>query len=256
MLKADFHMHTNYIQPWECGHNPKELIDKLVEFGFDIACISEHARLNWLGYQKDFPDALKTYYDFKDYAKSKGLLLIPGVEHKIEGKHVLLVNFKGEISRYKTFKDLKKLRKEHKDTIVIAPHPFFIKKMCLMNDLLNNIELFDAIEYNSFYNRFLNLNKRGVEVANKNNKPVIGNSDAHSLMQLNHTYTLIDAKKDVNSILEAIRLNKLKLVTRPYSIPEFFDVIYNIVLNPKRRIIKTREFKKYIKLNKDIRLLQ
>lgn len=253
MLKADLHMHTNYIQPWECNHNPKELIDKLVELGFDVACISEHARLNWLGYQKDFPDALKTYYDFKEYAKSRGLLLIPGVEHKIEGKHVLLLNFKGEISKYRTFEDLKRLKKEHKDVIVAAPHPFFRKKMCLMNLLLENIDLFDAIEHNSFYNRFLNLNKEGVKVANKHNKPVIGNSDAHSLKQLNYTYTLIDAKKDINSVVEAIRSNKVKIVTRPCSIPIFLGVIYNIMLNLKRRKIKNKEFKKYIKLNKDLR---
>ncbi len=256
MLKVDLHMHSNYIQPWECKHNPKELIDKLIELGFDAACISEHARLNCLGYQKDFPDALKTYYNFKDYAKSKGLLLLPGVEHKIEGKHVLLVNFTGEISKYRTFDDLKKLRLEHKDTIIIAPHPFFYKKMCLMNDLLKNIDLFDAIEYNSFYNIFINPNKKGIETAQKYNKPIIGNSDAHHLMQLNHTYTLIDAEKDVSSIIKAIKSNKVKLITEPLPVNSFCSIIYRLMLNPKRKIMKNKEFKKFITAKKDIRLLQ
>lgn len=82
MLKADFHSHTNYIHPEEATHSPKQLIDLAAEKGFDVLCFSEHYVFTEIAdffpvYRKD---PLQSYKDFRDYAASKGILLLPSVE--------------------------------------------------------------------------------------------------------------------------------------------------------------------------------
>ena len=45
--------------------------------------------------------------------------------------------------------------------------------------------------------------------------PILGLSDAHSLKQLDYTYTLVDSEKDHESIFQAIKDNRTTIVTRP-----------------------------------------
>ena len=70
MLKVEFHAHTNYLQPNEGKMSPKELIDTVKSMGYEAMAITEHydKRSKLSEYRKD---PLKTYHDFKDYAKEK-----------------------------------------------------------------------------------------------------------------------------------------------------------------------------------------
>src|SRR3989344_2057724 len=178
MLKVDMHMHTNYLLVERKDmFTPKELIDKAVELKFDAIAITEHA-----DYKDIEIDALKTYYDFKSYAESKNLLLIPGFERSIHGKHVLIFNYaKGNIHNIKTFKDLKKIKSN--SNLIIAPHPFHIKHYCLGYNLTKNIGLFDAIEHCHVYTNIINPNIISEKIAKKYNKPLIALSDTHSQSQ-------------------------------------------------------------------------
>ena len=214
MLKADFHSHTNYIQPYETNYSPKELIDRAASLSFDAFCISEHYVLTRLGellkeYRK-YP--FSTYEDFKDYAKEKGILLIRSVEMRYPEGEVLLVNFHGDVKDYPTIKSLNTLPS---NVLVIAPHPFFKRKICLGENLERNISLIGAVEYSHFYNGLINLNKQAVSIANKHKKPVVGTSDAHHLLEVGTSYTLVDAEKDADSIVKAVKEGKIKLVTKP-----------------------------------------
>ena len=126
MLKVDLHSHTNYVIPKRDSNlSPKQLIDFVASKNYDVLAITEHASFRTLGGIKYFNNPLKTYFDFKDYAKKKGVLLIPGVETFVEGKEVLLINFKGDARKVKTFDDVRKLREDN--ILVIAPHPFYVK---------------------------------------------------------------------------------------------------------------------------------
>ncbi|MDD4878652.1 MAG: PHP domain-containing protein [Candidatus Nanoarchaeia archaeon] len=219
MLKADFHSHTNYIQPQETTHSPKQLIDRAAELKFDVLCFSEHYVFTEIAdffpvYKKD---PLQSYRDFRVYAASKGILLIPAVEARYKEGEALLINFTGDIRKYPTIESLKNLPES---VLVIAPHPFFKRDMCLGKNLEKHINLFDAIEYSHFYLPFLNLNKKAVKLALKRSLPLVGTSDAHHLCQLGHTYTLINAKKDIKSIVKAVRERKVRIVSRrlPYSV--------------------------------------
>ncbi len=222
MLKIDLHSHTNYLQKNETGYGPKELIDKVVELGFDAIAITEHYFVcNGSKYYKQ--DPLKTFRDFKGYAKKKGLLLIPGTELRFKEGEVVLFNFDGDVTKIKDINDLSKLPST---VLRIAPHPFFIKGFCLGKELIKNIHLFDAIEYSHFYLPWLNRNKKAVRMAKKYGKVLVGTSDAHRLYQLNHTYTLVDAEKDADKIVKAIKEGKYSLKTKPLSFLTFLRLAF------------------------------
>ncbi|HII15138.1 MAG TPA: PHP domain-containing protein [Nanoarchaeota archaeon] len=214
MLKADFHSHTNYLQKGETNYSPKELIDRAAELKFDVFCISEHYVLTKLGellpeYRK-YPFA--SYGLIKDYAKEKGILLLRSVEIKYPEGEVLLVNFQGNVKDYPTLKSLEKLPSS---VLVIAPHPYFKRSICLGENLEKNIGLFGAVEYAHMYSSFINLNKKAAAVAARHKKPMVGTSDAHHLLEVGITYTLVDSKKNAGSIVNAVRAGRIKLVTRP-----------------------------------------
>ncbi len=238
MLKSDFHTHTNYVIPKRDSNlSPKQLIDFTASKGYEVLAITEHASLSCLlGGIEYIDNPLRTYFDFKDYAKRKGILLIPGVETFVEGKEVLLINFTGDAKKVRTFADVEKLKEEN--VLVIAPHPFYVKPSCLGKKLVEHINVFDAIEHCHFYTSFINPNKKAVEIAKKFGKPLVANSDAHSFDQLNINFSLVDAKKNVDSVLEAVRKNKVKIVTNPLPILKFLRIAaWSAMTSFKKRII-------------------
>ncbi len=222
MLKVEFHSHTNYVQESETNYSPKELIDNSVREGYDVLCITEHYWPD--SYIEQFRrDPLKTYRDFKSYADEKGILLIPAVEFFFEEGEVLLINFHGDLNGLKKLSDLENLPK---DILKIVPHPYFKTSNCLGDELVKNINLFDAIEHSFYYRKHLNFNKKAVLVANEYGKPLVGTSDAHCLLWQGYNYTLVDAEKNVHSIVDAVRKNKIEMVTRPLPLAVFLYATY------------------------------
>lgn len=206
MLKSDLHLHTGedpddgfYIK-----YSAKDLIRFMAKKGFEVISIANHN-------QRLFSKELC------DYAKRKGLLLIPGAEKSIDGKHVLLHNINdSDLKKVKALGDIERINDQN--TLVTAPHPFFIAPNCLGTELIQNIKLFDAIEYSHFYTRFWNLNRKAVKVADEYDLPLLGSSDSHRLETVGTTYSMIDADKDVDSVLEAIRKNRIDVMTKPVSV--------------------------------------
>ncbi len=224
-LKADFHVHTKE-DPFDSPYIPytaKDLIRVAAKKGFTVLSITNHHSV---------------YFSksIKDYARKKGILLIPGAEARIKGKDVLLINIKkDDLRRIRTLEDLEKLKDS---ALIIAPHPFFIGYKCLRGYLEKYIDYFHAIEYCHFYTRqlvtpffsFLNGNTRALKLAKKYKKPLVGTSDAHKLYELNTTYTLINSAKKKDDIIEAVKKNKIKLVTKPMNPVLFFRRTLGCVL--------------------------
>ncbi len=204
-LKADFHIHTGE-DPLDShiSYNARELIDKASEQGFDVLAITNHNCMT-------FDDALK------DYASELGILLISGIESRIAGKDVILLNFSpSEVKKISTFEDLKRIKNE--TNLVIAPHPFFPSSIALNSLFYDYIEVFDVVEISSMYFRFIDFNRKAKKVAKKFNLPLVGSSDSHSLSQLGSTYSLINAEKKVESVIKAIKDKKIEMVTRPMAL--------------------------------------
>ncbi|MFH0870177.1 MAG: PHP domain-containing protein [archaeon] len=216
MLKAEFHIHTNG-DPYDNGfvsYSARDLIKVAAKKKFDVLSITNHNRVF-------FNSSLK------DYARKKGILLIPGAEPLIQGKDVVLVNVSNnDLNRLKKLDDLDKL---DDSALVIAPHPYFLFGHCLGRKLMKHIDSFDAIEYSHFYTRamlnpffkFLNGNARALKMAKRYNKPVVGTSDAHKLYEFGRTYTLVDSAKNKDDIIAAVKKNRIKLVSSPMPISHF-----------------------------------
>ena len=87
----------------------KELIDRAAERGFDVLAITNHNTITC-------SDSLR------DYALKKGILLIPGIELTVQGRHIILLNFtSSEVERIKTVEDIRELKDRNRLVIGAAP---------------------------------------------------------------------------------------------------------------------------------------
>lgn len=223
-LKADFHLHTSddpedvFIQ-----HSTTELIDKAAEYKFDVLAITLHNKQLYTNY-------------LKDYAQDRGILLIPGMEATIEGKHVLLINTNCDVSKIRKIRELNRYRGE--DTLLIAAHPFFPGSHCLGSKLEENIEIFDAIEYSHFYTKKINFNKKGMQIAEKYQLPLVGTSDTHLFHQLNRTFSLVKADKEIGSVVEAIKKGHVEVVSQALTFRYVASTYFRLQYGTLKRVMR------------------
>ena len=210
MLKVELHTHTADDPFDRIPHTTLELIDRAAALGYHALAVTLHDRQ--LDLRRLTP-----------YAADRGLVLIPGVERTIEGRHVLLLNFE-RTDDVRTFADLARL-KSRQSGLVIAPHPFFPTSVCLGRDLEHHADLFDAVERNAMFTRAIDFNRRGEAWAARHGKPVVGNCDVHRLWQLGTTYSLVDAPPDADAICHAIAAGRVQVRSRPLALTEVARVM-------------------------------
>lgn len=201
MLKVDLHLHTAEDPRDALHHDAIGLIDRAAELRFDALAITLHDRQFWE------PRLV-------DYARSRGIVLLPGIERTVLGRHVLLVNFPAAVEHVRTFEDIAAL-KSRCNGLVIAPHPFFPAPSCVGRLLDRHVDLFDAVEWSYFWMRGLDFNARAARWAREHGKPIVGNSDLHDLRQLGRTHSLVAAEPDADAICEAVRAGRVTLRTSP-----------------------------------------
>ncbi len=219
MLKVDLHIHTDDDPLDRLQHSGKDVIDRAVELGFDAIAITLHDR--------QLSDAR-----LADYARDRGITLIPGVERSIEGKHVLLLNFPAEAERINSFDELSRL-KSHTVGLVIAPHPFFPGATCVGGLLDRHASLFDAVEFSYFHTSWANFNRRAVSWAHARGKPLTGNSDLHDIRQLGRTFSDVRSPdRDADAICDAIRRGDVAVRTSPVPFLELAQVLGGMALGP------------------------
>ena len=176
VLKIDLHIHTADDPHDHISYSTRELIDHASVSGFDALAITLH-------------DKQLALEGLIPYALERGIVLIRGIERTIEGKHVLLLNFRRGAEDVRSFEDLARL-KQHEPGLVIAPHPFFPASSCLGNVMHRHADLFDAVEYNGMFTALVNFNRAAERWARLHHKPMVGNGDVHRLRQLGTTYSL------------------------------------------------------------------
>jgi predicted metal-dependent phosphoesterase TrpH len=203
VIKVDLHTHTGDDPVDLIPYSTTELIDRAAHLGYGALAITLHNR------QLDVADLVS-------YAAARGLVLIPGIEQTVEGKHVLLINFRHGAEDVRTFADLSRL-KAREPGLVIAPHAFFPSPACLWSRLDRYADLFDAVEYNAMFTRRLNFNERAVAWARARGKPIVGNGDVHRLRQLGTTYSTVDAPPDAAAICAAIAAGRVRHEASPLS---------------------------------------
>lgn len=211
MLKADLHLHSGEDFYDIIPYSAHELIDRCASHRFQVIAITNHR--------------IMTYSDaWRDYAAERGILLIPGVEAKIQGRHVVILNSSDDANRLRTFEDLKAYRQAN-DVYVIAPHPFYSSSICIRDKLYEYADLFDAVEIHHYFTTFYNPNEKARKFAKEYGKPIIGNSDCHKLKHIGKTYSKIDAESNLSSILDALRNGHVEVVSQPLGMWEAISLL-------------------------------
>ena len=224
MLKVELHTHTADDPVDAIPHTTHQLIDHAAALGYDALAITLH------DHQLDLRN-------LTPYAAERGLVLIPGIERTIEGRHVLLLNYASGAEDVRTFADLARLRKRARG-LVVAPHAYFPGTSCLRKKLERHADLFDAVERNAMFVRGLDFNQPAERFALRHGKPIVGNCDVHRLIQLGSTYSLIDAARDPDAICEAIREGRVRVESAPISWTTAARVLTSLALagSPQNRL--------------------
>ncbi len=205
-VKADMHLHAKEdVTNTFIKYSAKELIDLAAVNGFKVLSFTFHDQL---------------YYDEKiiDYAAKKGILLIPGTEATIQGKHVLIYNAnREELRNMKNFNDLRSMKRQRKDILVVAPHPFTPLKTSMNGSYQKYSDVFDALECVHLYTKLFDVNRKAWMVSRREGKPFVANSDLHFKQLFGSHYTLIKIEGDItaNKVLNSIKKGNIRIQTTP-----------------------------------------
>jgi predicted metal-dependent phosphoesterase TrpH len=224
MLKVELHAHTADDPIDQIPHSSHELIDRAAALGYDALAITLHDR------QLDSRT-------LASYAADRGVVLIPGIERTISGRHVLLLNFTAAAEQVRSFDDLARLKARERG-LVVAPHPFFPAGSCLGRLMDRYVDLFDAVERNAMFTRAIDFNLRAERWAAAHGKPTVGNGDVHRLYQLGTCYSLVDATPEPAAICEAVRNGQVIVRAEPLSVGRAARTMADIVaaqLRPRAR---------------------
>lgn len=217
MLKVELHAHTADDPVDAIPHTTPQLIERAAALGYDALALTLHDRQLEIA-------------RYASLAAEHGVTLIPGIERTIQGKHVLLLNFRRGAEDVNTFEDLAKL-KSRESGLVIAPHPFFPGSTCLRGLLDQHRTLFDAVEYNGMFTSTLNFNIPAVRWAHIHGRPMVGCGDVHRLRQLGTTYSLVDAEPDASEICAAIRAGKVQVEATPRSWASAIGIMADLTIS-------------------------
>jgi predicted metal-dependent phosphoesterase TrpH len=200
-LKVDLHTHTGDDPRDVVHYNALRLIDKAARLGYDAIAITNHDRVT------DDEDIL-------DYARDRDVLIITGMEATLSGKHVVILKpaVKDNFPE-RTLDRLPELVTE--DSLVFAPHPYFPHLKSLLERCTEYVSVLHALEFSHFYTRLINFNKKAVKMAEIHSMPLVGTSDCHQLWEFGSTYSLVEADRDVDSIIKSVKQGKVELVTAP-----------------------------------------
>jgi predicted metal-dependent phosphoesterase TrpH len=199
-LKADLHIHTSEDPEDLVLYSATELIDRACGLGYSVLAITNHNRVTYSKY-------------LNDYAKERGIILIPGTEATIQGRHILLYKMDFNHVDLNKIANLKHLKRP--DNLIIAPHPYFPSFVALRGMLKLHVNLFDAVEYCHCYTRILDFNRPAQKFAKKHHLPLVGTSDAHQRCQFHRTYSLIESEPEIESVINAIKAGRVRIISRP-----------------------------------------
>ena len=235
ILKTSLHIHTS--EDKRDGHmicyDVYRLIDEAKNRGFRVLGFTPHQKFVF----KE---------EFADYARKKGILLIPGIErnigHRFLGGHIVILNCDRSAEKVKNFKQLRAYKKEHPEVFVISPHPTHSRMFSIgSRNLRKYIELFDAVEHSWLYSIKKNSNRKAVAIAEENRKPVLATADVHVLSKLDTDYALIEAEDfTADAVFSAIRQGRFENVTYPKS---FLALVFYFISLYSRYIVKYIEKK-------------
>jgi hypothetical protein len=172
MINADFHIHTSFSS--DSSLSPESLISKCIKTGLNCIAVTDHNTIE---------GALKV----ADIAPFK---VIIGSEVKSAQGEIIGLFLKEDIPSNKTALETVKLIKEQ-NGLVSVPHPFdrYRKNVITKDGLESIIPYIDMLEVFNARNIRDMDNQKAMAFAVKNNLPICGVTDSHSIIEVGSTYT-------------------------------------------------------------------
>jgi predicted metal-dependent phosphoesterase TrpH len=220
VYRVDFHHHVDTDPEDVIGYSAAQLAAAARGHGLDAIAITPHD-----GLFHD-PGAVEA-------AARIGVLLIPGIEKKIGGREVLILNVRpGEVPQGLSFDDLRRMKVSLGDRILtVAPHPFYPLRTSLGRALDEVGDCIDAMEVAHLHGFGIDPNARAERWAMARGKPLLANSDTHDLAQLGRNFTEVEADDlDTCSLFRAIRAGRCRARTAPISFLGLVRFAFGVVL--------------------------
>ena len=234
-IKIDFHLHASEDPRDELDHSAAELLRRAHALGFGALAITLH-------------DHVLTKREVFDLARQLGILLIPAAEMRLDGADVIVLNISEEEARsLRCLRDIEGLRQQRGRSIfTVAAHPCYLLGGSIgERRLVENIDLFDAIEWCHFYTRLFNPNRRAARIAARYGKPLLATSDAHRLDCFGAHYSLVrlpqgSVEPTAEAIFDAIRAGAIQTITQPWPVVKFLQYAWWIFAQHELRVLQAK----------------
>ena len=194
MLKMDSHIHSEY--SLDSSSKIDDILKKAKIENIDVIAISDH-------------NTVDGTCEVLRKTKNTDILAIPSIEISSTDGHI--IGFGCEENVVSNLTPEETIDKIHDlGGLAIIPHPYCFYRHGLLHKRDYKDLKFDAIETKNA--RFIvgYCNRKAKNLSKKENIPSLGASDAHYWKFVGDCYSLVDAQKDIDSILKAILKNKVE----------------------------------------------
>jgi predicted metal-dependent phosphoesterase TrpH len=204
MLKADLHVHTDHSK--DSRTSPRAAVRRALELGFDVIAVTDH-------------NTVSGSLEAERAAKGSSLIVIPGQEVSCHEGEVIILGLRETLPNKAPCLDIMEQARKS-GGFVIVPHPFDLMRKGLGRSLLPSLDFIDAVEVFNSRTIFGVFNSKALSFAQDHGLPMTVGSDTHFPEEMGHSYMLIDAARDVPSILKAISYGRTKLVMKGQPMPQ------------------------------------
>jgi predicted metal-dependent phosphoesterase TrpH len=187
LLACDLHVHSRYSRDGESGI--EEIIRRAEAAGLDAIAITDHDTVEGAIAAKAIPTRL---------------VIIPGIEVSTRQGHLLALGVTEKIPSGLDVMETIRLARQA-GALLILPHPYHMWRHGVARKLRSALYAVDAIEV--FNSRYIvgSANLKAAKMARRIGKPCVGGSDAHHARYIGFGRTWVEADRNVESILSAIR---------------------------------------------------
>lgn len=217
-LKCALHVHSGSDPIDPISYTEEELFAHAQKVGLDAIALTCHEKVI---HTKNL-EVLAAKYN---------LLLIPGIEAKIEGKEVIILGATPEVDHIKSFRALKLWKDQNPNSFIFAPHPFFPNSYSLNKKFADALPCLDGLEHSFFYTKLINYNKKAKHAWKSHKLTLVSTPDTHFLEHLDINYCIIETpEKTVPAVLKALKEEKLQNHTYPLPFLKFLKICVKMLM--------------------------